>query len=79
MGLCNLLRSFDIAEASAFDLNLTIAFLGRIDNLLADVFSLAITIGPDDEQARVPCLLRQILGNILLVLEKVRVYMSSRA
>lgn len=74
--MCNILRSFDIAEASTFDLNLSIAFLGRIDNLLADVFSFAITIGPNDEQAGVPCLVCQVLGDILFVLKRVRGYAS---
>lgn len=41
-------RSFDVAEFGTLNSNTRLSFLGRIDNLLANVFTLSITIGPDD-------------------------------
>lgn len=61
-------RSLDIAEGRSLDLDPPVAFLGRIDNLLSDVLSLTIAIGPDDEQLAVPCLPLNVLCHSFLVL-----------
>lgn len=62
-------RSFNVAELSPFDLNLGVAFLGRITNLTSDVLPFTVTICPNEQGSAVPCLLLDVLGNGALVLK----------
>lgn len=64
------LRSFDVAKTGSFHLKIAIALLGGIDNFLANILPFTVTIGPDDEHTSIPGLIRKVLGNVFLVLEK---------
>lgn len=62
-------RSFNVAELSPLDLNLGVAFLGRITDLTSDVLPFTVTICPNEQGSAVPCLLLDVLGNGALVLK----------
>jgi hypothetical protein len=62
------LRSLHIAEPSPFDLDVTIAFPRRIADLTADMLTLSITVGPDDERTDTSRQVFDVLGDVLVVL-----------
>jgi hypothetical protein len=70
-GLCSeTIRSFDIAESGTLHLDCSVAHFCCVDNLLSNVFSLSITIGPYHQQTGIFGLICYILGNIFFVLIK---------
>jgi hypothetical protein len=66
------LRSLDIAELGSLDLKATVALLCRFTDLISDMLSLTITVGPDAQALAIFCLLLDILGNVGFVLEVAR-------
>lgn len=65
-------RPFDVAELSSFDLDLWIAFLGRIPDLASDVLPFTVTICPNEQCSTVSSLFLDILGDIALVLDNIQ-------
>lgn len=57
------LRSFCVAESGSLDLNPSIAILGLVADLTANVLSLSITIGPDKQCLAVSGLISNIFCN----------------
>lgn len=62
-------RPFDVAKLGPFDLDLRVAFLGRIPDLTSNVLPFTVTICPNEQGSAVPCLLLDVLGNVSLVLK----------
>jgi hypothetical protein len=62
--------SFDVAKPGSLDLDAWVTGSCSIDDFLANVLSLSITIGPDDKELGVLGLVGQVLGNGLFVLAR---------
>lgn len=63
-------RPFDVAELSPFNLDLGVAFLGRISDLTTNMLPFTVTICPNEQGSAVPRLLLDVLGNVALVLKR---------
>ena len=64
----DVLRSFYVAKFCSLDLDRRIAFYSLFSNFIADMFTLAVTISPYEENSCISCLGLDILGNSRLVL-----------
>jgi hypothetical protein len=64
------LRSLDVAEAGSLDLYLGVALFRSVPDFAADMLAFAIAICPDDECAGTPCLVLDILGDVLAILSR---------
>ena len=62
------LRSLDIAKLGPLDLDLAVPLSRSIPDFAANVLAFTIAIRPDDESIGTPCLILNVLGNVLVVL-----------
>lgn len=60
--------SLNIAESGPLDLDLSIPLLRSISDLATDMLTFSVTIRPDKQDIGVPCLLFDVLGNVLVTL-----------
>lgn len=63
------LRSLDVTESCSLDIEPVIALFGGFPYLIPDVFAFSITIGPDTQCIAMTCLLFDVFGYFLLVLQ----------
>lgn len=57
------LRSLDVAESSPLNYDIAVGLAGLFDDFVTDILSLAIAIRPNDEQASVSSVVRNVLRN----------------
>ncbi len=62
------MRSFDVAEPRALDLDVAVAFLRCIPDLASYMLALPVAISPDNESLGISCLRLDVLRDGLLVL-----------
>ena len=63
------LRSLNVAKSCPLDVKAIIALSSGFLYLKPDVLALSVAIGPDAQGLGVSCLLLDIFGNLLLILQ----------